>query len=188
MTAALEVEALSFAYPGGRLALDDVSCSLDAGESVGLVGPNGAGKTSLFLCLAGVLAPRAGRVVVAGLDVRNPAQRKRLPGVVGIVFQDSDDQLFESSVAADVAFGPLNLGLPPDEVRRRAADALAQVGMTGHEDAPRVVCATRDIAASAERIFELIADPAQQPRWDGNDNLAGAPGGQRVRALVRCSP
>ena len=55
--------------------------------------------------------------------------------------------------------------------------------MTGYEDAPRVVCASREIAASAQRIFELIADPAQQPRWDGNDNLAEAPGGQRVRAV-----
>jgi len=55
--------------------------------------------------------------------------------------------------------------------------------MTSHEDVPRVVHASREIAASAGRIFELIADPAQQPRWDGNDNLASAPGGQRVRAL-----
>jgi uncharacterized protein YndB with AHSA1/START domain len=55
--------------------------------------------------------------------------------------------------------------------------------MTGYEDAPRVVSASGEIGASAQRIFELIADPAQQPRWDGNDNLAEAPGGQRVRAL-----
>lgn len=55
--------------------------------------------------------------------------------------------------------------------------------MTGHEDVPRVVCASREIAASAQRIFELIADPTHQPRWDGNDNLAEAPGGQRVCAL-----
>ncbi len=55
--------------------------------------------------------------------------------------------------------------------------------MTGLEDVSRVVCASRDIAGSAQRIFELIADPAQQPRWDGNDNLAEAPVGQRVRAL-----
>lgn len=55
--------------------------------------------------------------------------------------------------------------------------------MTTHEDAPRVVSASGEIAASAERIFELIADPAQQPRWDGNDNLAGARDGQRVRAV-----
>jgi len=55
--------------------------------------------------------------------------------------------------------------------------------MTGQEDLPRVVHASREIAASPQRIFELIADPAQQPRWDGNDNLAEAPDGQRVRAL-----
>lgn len=55
--------------------------------------------------------------------------------------------------------------------------------MIRHEEVPRVVCASREIAASAESIFELIADPAQQPRWDGNDNLAVAPGGQRVRGL-----
>ena len=55
--------------------------------------------------------------------------------------------------------------------------------MTSHEDVPRVVHASREIAASAGRIFELIADPTQQPRWDGNDNLAEAPAGQRVRAL-----
>jgi uncharacterized protein YndB with AHSA1/START domain len=55
--------------------------------------------------------------------------------------------------------------------------------MNSHEDVPRVVCASREIAASAGQIFELIADPAQQPRWDGNDNLAGAPDGQRVHAL-----
>jgi uncharacterized protein YndB with AHSA1/START domain len=55
--------------------------------------------------------------------------------------------------------------------------------MTDHEEVARVVCASREIAASAERIFELIADPAQQPRWDGNDNLASAPGGQRVRTV-----
>jgi uncharacterized protein YndB with AHSA1/START domain len=55
--------------------------------------------------------------------------------------------------------------------------------MTDHEDAPRVACASREIAAGVQRIFELIADPAQQPRWDGNDNLAEAPAGQRVRAV-----
>jgi uncharacterized protein YndB with AHSA1/START domain len=56
-------------------------------------------------------------------------------------------------------------------------------GMTSHEDVPRVVFASREVAAGAGRVFELIADPAQQPRWDGNDNLAEAPGGQRVRAV-----
>jgi cobalt/nickel transport system ATP-binding protein len=133
ITPAIEVSDLSFAYAAGRPALDGVSFAVGPGESVGVVGPNGAGKTSLFLCLTGVLPPGRGAVRVAGLDVRDPAQRKRLPARVGIVFQDSDDQLFNATVRDDVAFGPLNLGLPPDEVRSRVAEALGRVGMAGQE-------------------------------------------------------
>ena len=98
---------------------------------MGLVGPNGAGKTTLFLCLTGVLSPRSGKVRVCGLDVRDPAQRRKLPEKVGIVFQNSDDQLFSTTVLDDVAFGPLNFGLEPSEARRRAEEALVQVGMAG---------------------------------------------------------
>src|SRR5205085_7526515 len=113
--------------------LDGVSFEVAAGESVGLIGPNGAGKTSLFLCLAGVIGPQAKAMRIGGLDPRDPAQRRRLPACVGVVFQNSDDQLFNATVFDDVAFGPLNLGLGPDEVRRRVAEALERVGMTGQE-------------------------------------------------------
>src|SRR5262249_27202113 len=108
-----------------------VSFDVAPGESVALVGPNGAGKTSLFLCLAGVLRSSGGTVRVCGLNPRDPADRRRLPAHVGIVFQDSDDQLFNATVFDDVAFGPLNLELQPDEVRRRVTEALEQVGLTG---------------------------------------------------------
>src|SRR5262249_35558172 len=90
-------------------------------------------KTTLFLCLAGVLRVRPGCVNLAGLDPTDPGQRRQLPAHVGIVFQDSDDQLFHATVFDDVAFGPLNLGLPPDEVRARVAEALGRVGLTGYE-------------------------------------------------------
>jgi cobalt/nickel transport system ATP-binding protein len=133
-TPAIEVHQLSYAYPEGRLALDGLSFVVDPGESVGLVGPNGAGKTTLFLCLTGVLPPSAGVLRVAGLDVRDPAQRRQLPRHAGIVFQDSDDQLFCATVLDDVAFGPLNLGLPAHEVRLRVAGALERVGMAGSQD------------------------------------------------------
>ncbi len=129
----IEVVNLTYSYPEGPRALDDLSFRVEPGESVGLIGPNGAGKTSLFLCLAGVLTPRAGQLRLAGLDLKDARQRKRLPAHVGIVFQNSDDQLFNTTVFDDVAFGPLNLGLPPDEVRARVAEALARVGMTGQE-------------------------------------------------------
>jgi cobalt/nickel transport system ATP-binding protein len=130
----LEVRGLTFAYAQGPPALNGVTFSIAEGERVALVGPNGAGKTSLFLCLCGVLNPQGGNAVVAGLDVRDSAQRRRLPGQVGIVFQNPDDQLFSTTVLDDVAFGPLNQGLPSDEVRVRADEALARVGLAGVED------------------------------------------------------
>jgi cobalt/nickel transport system ATP-binding protein len=132
-SSAIEVQDLAHAYPQGPTSLAGVTFTVAQGERVGLVGPNGAGKTSLFLCLSGVLSPSSGVVRVGGLDVRDPAQRRRLPTRVGIVFQDSDDQLFNATVFDDVAFGPLNLGLDSGEVRARVAGALARVGMTGHE-------------------------------------------------------
>jgi cobalt/nickel transport system ATP-binding protein len=129
----IHVARLTYVYPGGPKALDDIQFEIAAGESVGLVGPNGAGKTTLFLCLSGVLPVAAGAVSLAGLDPADRAQRRQLPSRVGIVFQNSDDQLFNSTVFDDVAFGPLNLGLPPDEVRRRVVEALQRVGLAGLE-------------------------------------------------------
>src|SRR5436305_1672034 len=130
---AIHIEELTYAYARGVLALDRVSFDVTAGECVGLVGPNGAGKTALFLCLAGVYGRRGGTIRVAGLDPGRKEDRRQLPAHVGIVFQNSDDQLFNATVRDDVAFGPLNLGLPPDEVRSRVAEALEQVGMAGSE-------------------------------------------------------
>jgi cobalt/nickel transport system ATP-binding protein len=126
---AIRLRSLSFAYPKGPRVLEEVSLDLAPGESVGLVGPNGAGKTTLFLCLAGVLPVMPGQVNLAGLDPADPRQRRQLPGQVSIVFQNSDDQLFNTTVFDDVAFGPLNLGLAPEEVRQRVVEALRQVGM-----------------------------------------------------------
>jgi cobalt/nickel transport system ATP-binding protein len=132
-SAVITVADLHYTYAEGQTALQGFSCAIEAGETVGLVGPNGAGKTTLFLCLAGVFVPKVQTLQLAGLDLRQAEQRRRLPSHVGIVFQNSDDQLFNSTVFDDVAFGPMNLGLSADEVRRRVAEALAQVGMTGHE-------------------------------------------------------
>jgi cobalt/nickel transport system ATP-binding protein len=129
----IEVDGLSYAYPGGVRALDDIRFSIAANENVGLVGPNGAGKTTLFLCLAGVLQTPPGAVRVAGLDPAKPAERRQLPARLGVVFQNSDEQLFNSTVFDDVAFGPLNLGCTPDEVRERVKEALDRVGLVGVE-------------------------------------------------------
>ena len=130
---ALQVDGLSYAYVPARFVLDNLRFQVAEGERIGLVGPNGAGKTTLFLCLAGVLNVPANVIRLAGLDPSQPAERRQLPTRVGIVFQNSDDQLFSSSVFDDVAFGPLNLGLAPDEVRLRVHEALERVGLAGFE-------------------------------------------------------
>ncbi|NLE23074.1 MAG: ABC transporter ATP-binding protein [Actinobacteria bacterium] len=124
---AIAVRDLSFAYPDGTLALDGVSFDAVHGESVAVVGANGAGKSTLLLHLNGLLTPQRGSVDVGG----TPVARDTLPEIrrtVGMVFQDPDDQLFMPTVAEDVGFGPLNLGLPPEAVAARVASALQRVG------------------------------------------------------------
>ena len=131
---AIDVRDLCYTYPGGPAALDKISLRALPGERIGLVGPNGAGKTTFFLCLAGVLRTSPNAVRICNLDPARSEERKRLPAKIGIVFQNSDDQIFSTTVRDDVAFGPLNLGLPADEVQRRVAESLAQVSLQGVED------------------------------------------------------
>ncbi len=127
--APLATHRLSHRYACGRVALDDISFAVEPGECVAIVGPNGAGKTTLFLRLCGVLAGKPGQASVNGLDPAVAEHRKKLPEVVGVVFQNPDDQLFSPTVEEDVAFGPLNMGASVDEAKARAAEALCAVGM-----------------------------------------------------------
>jgi cobalt/nickel transport system ATP-binding protein len=129
---ALAVRGLRHVYPDGTVALGGVDLSVAVGEKVALVGPNGAGKSTLLLHLNGVLRATAGQVTVAGTVVTERTLAE-VRARVGMVFQDPDDQLFSPTVFDDVAFGPLHIGYPRDEVAQRVAVALEQVGMAGFE-------------------------------------------------------
>jgi len=128
----VEIEHLHYAYPDGYEALHGVDMRVGRGEKVALVGPNGAGKSTLLLHLNGINRPGHGSVHVGGIVVAGDGI-KRARSEVGLVFQDPDDQLFSPTVFADVAFGPLHMGLPEDQIHDRVERALAAVGMSGFE-------------------------------------------------------
>jgi len=125
----IEAKDLSFTYADGNPGIRDVSFRITHGESVAIVGSNGAGKSTLLLHLNGYLIPNRGTLRIGDY----PLSKKNLNAVrrtVGMVFQDPDDQLFMPTVFDDVAFGPLNLGLPPEEVEAVVTRALETVGVS----------------------------------------------------------
>lgn len=131
----VEVRDLWYAYPDGTEALKGVSFQVRHGGAVALVGANGAGKSTLLLHLNGYLMPTRGEVRIGETPLTR-ATAAAVRRTVGVVFQDPDDQLFMPTVFEDVAFGPLNAGLPPDEVERRVTAALERVGMAHLRNRP----------------------------------------------------
>ena len=123
----IEVRGLSFRYDDGTPALKSVDFELAAGETVALLGANGSGKTTFVMHLNGLLTGE-GEVIVCGLPV-NRGNLAAIRRKIGLVFQDSESQLFMPSVLEDVAFGPLNLGMSPVEAAARAHQALQRTGM-----------------------------------------------------------
>lgn len=129
---AVEVIGLSHFYPDGTQALKDVNLTVQEGTKIAILGPNGSGKSTLFYHLNGLFLPQNGKVIIKGEEIT----KKNIDWVrrcVGLVFQDSDDQLFAPTVYDDIAFGPRNLGLPEHEVEKRVKNALEMFGIKEYE-------------------------------------------------------
>ena len=154
----VEVDSLSYRYPDGRLALDNVSVQISAGERLGIIGPSGAGKSTFLLHLNGVLLPTKGVVRIAGESVMR-STLMQIRSMVGIVFQNPDDQLFTPTVEEDVAFGPLNMGCTPQEARERVQLALHQMRLDGYEKR-----STHDLSFGEKRRVALATVLAMRPR------------------------
>ena len=149
-------------YPGETVALDDVSFEIADGEFVGIVGHTGSGKSTLLQHLNGLLKPTEGKVYVDDVCITDPGVRMvDIRRRVGLVFQYPEYQLFEETVAKDIAFGPRNLGLSEEEIDRRVRDAIALVGLdyeTLHDRSPF------DLSGGQNRRVAIAGVIAMHPR------------------------
>lgn len=124
---------VSFSYASGSSpALDDVSLDIEKGQFIAILGANGSGKSTLAKHMNALLIPALGRVLIDGMDTSDRSRTFDIRERVGMVFQNPDNQAVASVVRDDVAFGPENLGLAPETIRARVADALATVAMQDH--------------------------------------------------------
>ncbi len=154
---AIKCTDLHYTYPDQVQALRGVNLSIKENERVGIIGPNGAGKSTLLTLLNGVRRGR-GLVEIFNYPVngQNSARIKRL---VGLVFQNPDDQLFCPTVFEDVAFGPMNLGLSGEEIERRVAAALKRVGLSGYEQR-----AALNMSYGERKLLSLATVISMQPK------------------------
>lgn len=131
----LEFQNVSFRYEGSSekeqlpLAVRDVSFAVKKGDFVAILGHNGSGKSTLAKLSNSILLPESGKVLVNGMDTADESLSYDIRRTVGVVFQNPDNQIVASVVEEDVAFGPENLGVPPEEIRKRVDNALKAVGM-----------------------------------------------------------
>lgn len=134
MTKAIQIDNFSYSYPDGTVALHNITLDIEHGRRVALIGPNGAGKSTLLLAMTGFIKGQ-GKVIIDGLEITN-GNLKQVRSRIGCCLENPEDQLFMPTLFDDVAFGPLNMGLNPDQVKERVASALEKVGLSGMAERP----------------------------------------------------
>ncbi len=182
----LALEGVSFRYPQSDPVLNGVDLSLRPGERIGLMGAIGTGKTTVLHLIVGLLSPQEGRIEVFGRPRREERHFWDVRERVGLLFQDSDDQLFCATVGDDVAFGPLNQGKSREVVHRAVHRALDLVGMDGAEG--RV---THHLSGGEKRLVSLATLLAMEPEvllLDEPENGLDTASCRRIRQLLLSLP
>jgi len=146
--------------PGGIEALCGVSLEINDAEHIALIGPNGCGKTTLIRHLNALLLPEKGSVVVNGLDTKKERNNAQIRSLVGMIFQNSDDQIVGMTVEEDVAFGPENLCLPAKEIKKRVDESLERVGI-----ADLALRNTENLSGGEKRLVAIAGVLAMRPRY-----------------------
>jgi len=156
----LALRQVGYVYAAGdRPVFSDVDFTLESGQRIGLFGPNGCGKTTLLSVMMGLLPASTGEVLYQGRPMRTEADFALLRRGIGLLLQNADDQILFPTVMDDVAFGPLNLGLPPAEAAREAREALAFVGLAGFEDR-----LTHRLSGGEKKLVTLAGVLAMRPK------------------------
>ena len=155
----LELQNISYSYPGSKSSLlQEINFSINT-EQIGLIGANGSGKTTLFQIIMGLLKPDTGKILLHGKELNNENDFLSLRRDIGFLFQHSDDQLFSPTVLEDVAFGPLNLGMTPDDAREISLRTLDQLGLNCFED--RI---THKLSGGEKKLVALATILSMQPK------------------------
>ncbi|MGA2062729.1 MAG: ABC transporter ATP-binding protein [Thermoguttaceae bacterium] len=156
--ALIDIREVEFSYSPDRPVLGGCNFHLEPGQRVALTGANGSGKTTLMHLIVGLMRPGSGRIEIFGKERREEADFHEVRRRIGLLFQDSDDQLFCPTVAEDAAFGPLNLGLKRDQARQIVSQTLAELGLGGYEN--RI---TYQLSSGEKRLAALATVLAMQP-------------------------
>lgn len=154
----IKLSNIHFSYPNRKPVLKDLNFTLRKGDRFGWVAPNGSGKTTLLNIIMGLLTPEKGRIEIFGRSVSKEKDFVPVRQRIGLLFQDSDNQLFSPTVLEDVAFGPLNMGKSKEEAIDISQRTLAKLGLKGFED--RV---TFKLSGGEKRLVALATVMAMKP-------------------------